>query len=299
MRVFVTGATGFIGAPTVRALIDAGHEVTGLARTYEKAAALTAAGAAVLRGDLEDLDSLKRGAAASDGVLHLAFVHDFSKFVENGQIDKRAIEAMGEVLAGSDRPIVVTSGTLLVGPGKLATEDTPAPSMDGIPRLSEKAASTLAAQGVKASAIRLPPTVHGAGDHGFIPQIVQIARAKGVSAYVGDGQGRWPAVHRFDAAHLYRLVLEKGVKGGTYHAVAEEGVPTRRIAEVIGRRLNLPVVSKSLEEAGDHFGFLGLFFGADAPASSAKTQAELGWAWSQPDLLTDLEENYFGDGTGA
>ena len=293
MRVFVTGATGFIGSATVKDLIKAGHQVLGLSRSDAGAEALSAAGAEVLRGDLEDLDSLKRGAAGADGVIHLAFIHDFSKFAENGQIDKRAIAAMGEAIAGADKPFIATSGTLLVGPGHLATEDIGPRQGEGIPRVSEQSAQTLAAEGLRAMSIRLPPTVHGEGDHGFIPQIIEVAKAKGVSAYVGDGSGRWPAVHRIDAASAYRLALEKGTKGATYHAVAEQGVATKAIAEVIGRRLGVPVISVSPEEAGAHFGFLGMFFGLDAPASSARTQAELGWSWSQPDLLADLDRHYF------
>ena len=257
---------------------------------------MAAIGAEAQRGDLEDLDSLKRGAAACDGVAHLAFVHDFSKFAENGQIDKRAIAAMGEALAGSGKPLVVTSGTALVAPGRLATEDMAPLHGEMIPRVSEQAAGALAAQGLRASSIRLPPTVHGEGEHGFIPQLIEIARAKGVSAYVGDGQNRWPAVHRLDAAPLYRLALEQGVAGAAYHGVAEEGVPAKAIAELIGRRLNLPVVSKTPEEAGEHFGFLGMFFGLDCPASSALTRAQLGWTTSHPGLLADLDHAYYFEG---
>jgi nucleoside-diphosphate-sugar epimerase len=233
-----------------------------------------------------------RGSADVD--IHTAFIHDFSKFAENGQVDKRAIEAIGAVLAGSDRPLVVTSGTALIGPGRIVTEDTAVANPDGLPRVSEQTAQALASQGVRASSIRLPPTVHGAGDHGFVPQIIAIGREKGVSAYVGDGQNRWPAVHRRDAAVLYRLALETGRAGRTYHGVAEQGVPTKKIAEVIARRLGLPLVSKSPGEAAEHFGFLGYFFGLDCPASSASTQAEFGWRPTGPSLMSDLENaGYF------
>jgi nucleoside-diphosphate-sugar epimerase len=294
MRVFVTGASGFVGSAVVRELLGAGHQVLGLARSDAAAAGVAKAGAEVHRGDLEDLDSLKAGAAASDGVIHTAFVHDFSKFAENGQIDKRAIEAIGAVLAGSDKPLVVTSGTALVGPGQIVTEDSVVANPDGLPRVSEQTAQALAPRGVRASSIRLPPTVHGAGDHGFVPGIIAIGREKGVSAYVGDGQNRWPAVHRTDAAALFRLALEKGRAGRTYHAIAEQGVPTKQIAEVIASRLGVPLVSKSPEEAAEHFGFLGYFFGLDCPASSASTQAEFCWRPTGPELISDLENaDYF------
>jgi nucleoside-diphosphate-sugar epimerase len=296
VRIFVTGASGFIGSAVVRDLLKAGHQVLGLVRSNAAAETLAAIGAKAQRGDLEDLDSLKRGAADCDGVAHLAFIHDFSKFAENGQIDKRAIAALGEALAGSGKPVVVTSGTALVAPGRLATEEMAPLQGEMIPRVSEQAAQALAAEGLRACSIRLPPTVHGEGDHGFVPQIIAAARAKGVSAYIGDGQNRWPAVHRVDAAPLYRLALEQGVAGAAYHGVAEEGVPAKAIAELIGRRLNLPVVSKTPEEAGEHFGFLGMFFGLDCPASSALTRAQLGWTTSHPGLLADLDHAYYFEG---
>jgi nucleoside-diphosphate-sugar epimerase len=292
MRVFVTGATGFIGSAVVRELIDAGHQVLGLARSDAGAKSLIAAGADVHRGSLEDIESLRSGAAAADGVIHTAFIHDFSNYGPAAEADRRAIETLGGALAGSDRPLIVTGGTLLVQrQGSLATEeDAPNPNF---PRKSEEAALALAARGVRASVLRLPPSVHGNGDHGFVPRLISTAQEKGVSAYIGDGLNRWPAVHRLDAAHLYRLVLEKGTAGASYHGVADEGIPTREIAEVIGRHLNLRVISKSREEAADHFGWIAPFFGIDAPASSALTQERLGWRPVQPGLIADLNAAHY------
>jgi nucleoside-diphosphate-sugar epimerase len=292
MRVFVTGATGFIGSAVVAELIGAGHQVVGLARSEASARSLSAAGAQVHRGSLEDLDSLRSGAAAADGVIHTAFIHDFANYLPAAEKDRRAIEVLGAALVGSDRPLVVTSGTLLLERrGALALEDDK--TVPDFPRKSEDAALAAASRDVKASIVRLPPSVHGDGDHGFVPRLVGIAREKDVSAYIGDGNSRWPAVHRLDAARLYRLVLEKGSAGASYHGIGDEGVPIRDIAEVIGRRLNLPVVSKSREEAADHFGWIGRFFGTDCPASSAQTQERLGWRPVQPGLIADLDAPHY------
>jgi nucleoside-diphosphate-sugar epimerase len=292
MRVFVTGATGFVGSAVVRELIDAGHKVLGLARSEESAKSLAAAGAQVHRGSLDDLESLRGGAAAADGVIHTAFIHDFNNYGPAAAADRRAIEALGAVLAGSDRPLVVTSGTLLAqARGPLATEeDAHDPNF---PRKSEEVTLALAARGVHASVLRLPPSVHGKGDHGFVPHLVTLAREKGISAFIGDGLNRWPAVHRLDAARLYRLALEKNSAGATYHGVGDEGVATREIAEVIGRHLNVPVVSKSPAEADNHFGWIARFFGIDGPASSARTRELLGWQPKQPGLIADLDQPYY------
>lgn len=295
MRIFLTGASGFIGSAITKELLEAGHQVVGLARSDEAAKALTTAGAAVHRGSLDNLDSLRSGAAASDGVIHTAFIHDFSKFKENCETDRLAIEAIGSALAGSNRPLIVTSGTGLLHLGRPATEaDKPGGGSDAIPRVaSEEAAAAVAAKGVRVAIVRLPPSVHGRGDHGFVPMLIAVARQKGVSAYIGEGRNRWPSVHRFDAARLYRLAVEKAAQDAIYHGVADEGVATRDIAEVIGRHLNLPIVSKTAEEAAAHFGFIGHFFGADVPATSAETKKQLGWKPTQPGLIADLDEGHY------
>jgi nucleoside-diphosphate-sugar epimerase len=293
MRVFLTGATGFIGSAIIPELIGAGHQVLGLTRSDEGARSLLALGVEVHRGNLEDLESLRSGAAMSDGVIHCAFnhdafvSHDFSRFKENCDVDKLAIDALGSVLAGSDRPLIVSSGIGPWAPGRPTTEDDDPPAQSPMPRVSEQSAMALRSQGVKTGVMRLPQ-VHDTVKQGLVTPLIGIAREKGVSAYVGEGLNRWPAAHVLDVARLYRLALEKHEAGAKYHAVGEEGVRLRDIAEAIGRGLKVPVVSISPEEAGAHFGLFGMFAGLDLSASSAQTQERLGWHPTGPALIEDL-----------
>jgi nucleoside-diphosphate-sugar epimerase len=291
MRIFVTGATGFIGSAVVPELINAGHQVLGLTRSDAGAQSLIAAGAEVHRGNLEDPESLRAGAAKSDGVIHLAFDHDFSNFAAICEKDRRAIEALGDALVGSDRPLVITSGTGMGNamPGQPATEDHFDPNHPNPRKSSELAGASVAARGVNVSVVRLPQ-VHDTVKQGLITYAVAVAREKGVSAYVGDGLNRWPAAHVLDTARLYRLALEKRQPGARYNAVAEQGVPVRDIAEVVGRGLKVPVVALSPEEAAAHFGWLAPFAGWDMPASSAQTKKQLGWQPIGPGLIADLEQ---------
>ncbi|MFI9103573.1 SDR family oxidoreductase [Streptomyces fildesensis] len=305
MRVFITGASGWIGSAVVPELIGAGHQVVGLARSDASAAALTAAGAEVRRGTLDDLDTLRSAAADSDGVIHLAFKHDIAfsgGFEDAADADRRAIDTFGEALAGSDRPFLIASGTLGLAPGQVATEQHGQASAPlgahwtgGLAKRLANAHATaaLAERGVRSSIVRLPPTVHGDGDHGFLATVVAIAREKGVSGYIGDGANRWPAVHRSDAAHLFRLALESAPAGSTLHAVADEGVPIRSVAEVIGRHLALPVTSIDPDDAAGHFTWLAAFLGMDSPTSSAHTRELLGWQPTQPGLMDDLDKGHY------
>ena len=294
MRAFITGAAGFIGTATTRELIAHGHQVVGLARSDANAELLKKLGAEVHRGSLEDLDSLKSGAKNADGVIHCAFIHDFSKFMENGQIDKRAIDAMGSVLEGTNKPFIVTSGTAMIAPGALATEEMRRSEGETGPRVSEQAGLAYAKRGVRAMAIRLPQ-VHGeAGKAGLISYLVELAKQKNSAAYIGDGGQRWSAAHRLDVAPLYRLALEKGAADGIYHAVGEEGVPMRQIMDVVGRQLKLPVKSIKPEEAFDYFGPMAMFASLDMPASSALTQKWLDWKPKEIGLIADIKQpGYF------
>ena len=289
MRVFVTGASGFIGSAVVQELQDAGHTVLGLARSDASAQALRKAGADVHRGDVTDVDSLASGARAADGVVHTAFIHDFSQYEENNAIDRRAVTAIAQALAGTDRPFVATSGTSVLTPGHVGTEDeAPDPASPGFLRSASEAALPAAKDAVRTSVVRLPPSVHGSGKAGFVSVLTDIARQAGVSAFVGDGENRWPAVHRLDAARLFRLALEGAAPGAALHGVGEEGVAVRAIAEAIGQGLGVPTTSLSAEEAADHFGFFATFVGLDLPASSALTRAALGWTPTHAGLLADL-----------
>jgi nucleoside-diphosphate-sugar epimerase len=310
MRVFVTGASGWIGSAVVPELLGAGHQVVGLARSDAAAAAIGAAGAEVQRGGLDDLDTLGSAAAASDGVIHLAFKHDLAftgDFEGAAEADRRAIQTLGEALVGSDRPFLIASGTLGLAPGRVATERE-MPDLDSATRLltggpAIRAANAqmtlaLASRGVRSSVVRLPPTNHGDGDNGFMATLVSIARDKGVSGYIGDGTNRWPAVHRLDSARLFRVAVETAPAGSALHAVADEGVPIREVAEVIGRHLDVPVLSISPEDAGEHFTWLAGFLGLDSPASSALTRELLGWQPTHPGLIDDLDQgHYFHNGS--
>jgi nucleoside-diphosphate-sugar epimerase len=291
MRVFVTGATGFIGSAVVQELLAKGHEVLGLARNDISAETLKKTGLSVHRGELTDLESLAAGARACDGVVHLAFIHDFSKYEANAEIDRLATAAMADAMEGTGKPLVVTSGTAVLVPGRVGIETDPPTSQT---RAKSELVLRAAEKGVRVSVVRLAPSVHGAGDKAFVPALIDIARKTGVSAYIGEGVNRWPAVHRLDAAALFCLALEKGVAGSRYHGAAEEGVPVRAIAETIGKGLDLPVRSIKPEGAAQQFGWLAGFIGHDTPASSAMTRQSLGWNPTQPDLLTDMQQNgYF------
>lgn len=293
MRVFLTGATGFIGSAIAQELIRTGHQVLGLARTDAGAAKLEAAGIAVHRGTLEDTESLQKGAAVADGVIHTAFIHDFSKHQANVETDKVAITAMIDTLEGSNKPFVIASGLLGLHPGQLVTETFTPDGAPGSRTATEVLLREAANRGIRSSIIRLSPTVHGDGDQGFIPMIIKTARDKGVSMYIGEGQNHWPAVHRLDAATLFRLALEKGKAGATYHGAADEAIPFRDIAELIGKKLNIPVVSRTAAEAIELLGFIGGALSLDAQASSKITREELGWEPVHPGLIEDLEKGTY------
>jgi nucleoside-diphosphate-sugar epimerase len=295
MRVFVTGATGFVGTAVVRELLQAGHQVLGLARSDAAARSLLAAGAQAYRGQLEDPESLRKAAAESDGVIHTGFSHDFSKFKENCERDRKVIETLGSALGRGDRPFIITSGIGLLPAGARVTEETRPPSPSPNPRAAtEEAARALIESGGCVSIVRLPPSVHGDGDHGFVPILIKMAREKQASVFIDAGANRWPAVHRLDAARVYKLALDEAAPGACYHAVAEEGVAYREIAEVIGRRLDVPVVGKSPAEAAAHFTWFAHFAALNVVASSEQTQTKLGWRPTQPGLIADLDRpGYF------
>lgn len=295
MRVFVTGATGLVGTQVVRELLDAGHAVLGFARSDASGNAVAKAGAEVHRGDLEDLDSVRGGAEQADAVIHTGFIHDFSRFEEVCAIDRRVIETFGEVLAGSDRPLLVTSGLAVGAPGSVVTErDRVQPKPDAIPRIqTELAVDDIVSKGVRAGVVRLPPSVHGDTDrHGFVPQLIRIARYKGASAYIGEGRNHWPAVHVLDAARLYRLALDVAEAGARYHAVGDRGVEFRQIAEVIGKRLEVPVTAVTAEQAGEHFGWFGHFAQIDVTADAEWTKRVTGWEAREVQLLPDLHTSH-------
>jgi len=294
MPVFVTGATGFIGTAIVQELLSAGHQVLGLARSDASAQKLIDAGAEAHRGDLKILDSLRGGVVQADGVIHAGFIHDFTRFAEVCEVDKVAIKTIGEVLQGSDRPFIVTSGTALVSPGKLATEDMIPPFNPAWPRASEQAADSVTEKSVLAAVVRLSPSVHGDDDqHGFVPILVNIAKEKGFSAYIGEGQNRWNAVHRLDAARLFRLALENATPGARYHAASEEAITVKSIAEAIGKQLNLPIKSIAPEAAAEHFGWFAQMASIDCPASSIWTQEKLNWQPTHSTLLNDIENGVY------
>ena len=297
MRVFVTGASGFIGSALVPELLEAGHQVVGLARSDASAEALIAAGAEVRRGDLDDLDSLRAGAEASDGVVHLAYIHDFSQMEMAAAADRRAIDAFGQVLDGSERPLVIASGTLGLAPGRVATERDmgDAASLPHPRRVNAEATLALADKGVRSSIVRLAPTVHDRGDTGFIATLIAMDREHATSGYIGDGSNRWPAVHRLDAARLFRLAVEEAPAGSILHAVGDEGVTLRSVAEVISARLDLPLVSVDAVDAAEHFGWMALFLGVDGPASNTLTRQLLGWEPTHPGLLEDLGLGHYFD----
>ena len=290
MRVFLTGANGWVGSAITRELLDSGHTVVGLVRSKENGEALAAAGGTPLLGSLSDLGVLRDGASHADGVIHTAFGLDFSKILELSEEDREAIETFGEAFAGSDRPIVVTSGLGLLPPGETFTEDARPPIIPAFPRASEQTAFALAERGLRASVVRLPRSVHGAGErHGFVPSLAAMARDKGVSAYVGDGQNLWPSVHRLDAARVFRLALERGARNEAFHAIAEQGVPYRLIAEAIGRQVGVPTKSLTPEEAEAHFGGFAMWVAGNGPASSERTKAVLGWEPREIGIISDIE----------